>query len=124
VELTWTTPRRWRDLHEVAIELSGPNGRPLATLRFDEDAGKVGLSKGTKRSGRRIRADRRGTLRVGGLRIRLGRNAILGSGPRGRTVRLRFDVITRRTLTVGIGATDDAGIRQPPRPAGVVLVRR
>jgi hypothetical protein len=38
-------------------------------------------------------------------------------------VRLRFDVITRRTLTLGIGATDDAGIRQPPRPAGVVIVR-
>jgi hypothetical protein len=123
VELTWTTPRRWRDLHEVAIELSGPNGRPVATLRLDEDASKIGLSKGAKRSGRRIRTDRRGTLRVGGLRVRLGRNAVLGSGPRGRTVRLRFDVVTRRTLTLAIGATDDAGVRQPPRPAGVVIAR-
>jgi hypothetical protein len=121
VELTWTTPRRWRDLDEVAIELSGPNGRPLATLRFDEDAGKIGLSKGTRRSGRRIRADRRGTLRAGDLRIRLRRKAVLGSGPRGRTVRLRFDVVTRRTLTLAVGATDDAGIRQPARPAGVVV---
>jgi hypothetical protein len=47
---------------------------------------------------------------------------MLGSGPRGRTVRLRFDVLTRRTLTLGIGATDDAGARQPVRPAGVVVV--
>ena len=126
VALRWRHPHRWRALHEVSLQFIR-RGRPLATLRFDQDANTVTLSRADRRRGRSLPAGRAGTLRAGPVKVRLRRDAVRGSGPTGESVRLRFGAILARRarpqVAIAIGASDDAGQRQTPIPAGLIRLR-
>ena len=117
---------RWRDLHLVEVRLLR-SGRALATLRFDQDRGKITLAPGTRRGGRSLASGHSGTLSARGVRVRLASDAVKGSGPAGRDVRLRFKVMLPRSaghsVVVAVGASDDAGQTQPAVPAGLIKVR-
>jgi hypothetical protein len=122
VALRWRAPRRWRDLHLVEIRFMKA-GRAVASLRFDQDRQRITLAPGTRRHGKSLATGRSGTLRARGVRVRLAKDAVKGSGPAGRDVRLRFKVRPARSVVVAVGASDDAGQRQPPVPAGLIRVR-
>ena len=119
-------PPRWRDLHLVEVRLLR-SGRALATLRFDQDRGRITLAPGTRRGGRSLAAGHSGTLSARGVRVRLASDAVKGSGPAGRDVRLRFKALLPRSagqsVVVAVGASDDAGQTQPAVPAGLIKVR-
>jgi len=100
----------------------------LATLRFDQDANRLSLARGSaRRGGRSLPAGRAGSLAVAGVRVRLRPDAVLGSGPSGADVRLRFAVVLPRSrrdrVGIAVGAVDDAGTRQPPIAAGEIRTR-
>jgi hypothetical protein len=122
IALRWRAPRRWRDLHVVEVRFMRA-GRTLASLRFDQDRGRIALAPGTRRHGRSLAAGRAGTLRARGIRVRLAADAVKGSGPAGRDVRLRLKVRLSRSAVLAVGASDDAGQAQPPVPAGLIRVR-
>ena len=102
-------------------------GRALATLRFDQDANTVTLVRANRRRGKSLPAGTAGTLRAAGLKVRLRKGAVRGSGPTGESVRLRFRAIlprrARPQVGIAIGASDDAGQRQAPIPAGLIRLR-
>ena len=89
IDLRWRHPHRWRALHEVSLQFVR-RGRALATLRFDQDANTVTLARGSRRRGRSLPAGTAGTLRAAGLKVRLRKDAVRGSGPTGESVRLRL----------------------------------
>ena len=126
IELRWRAPRRWRDLHVVEVRLLR-SGRALASLRFNQDRGRIALAPGTRRHGRSLAVGRSGRLSARGVRVILGQGAVKGSGPAGRDVRLRFKArlprSAGRSVVVAVGASDDAGQVQPPVPAGLIRVR-
>ncbi len=123
VELHWTSPRSWRDLRVVRVVLYA-RGHALATLRFDQGTDRLTLARGTRPAGSSLAVGTAGTLSAGRLRVRLDKQAILGSGPRGHSVRLRFQVIMPRSagpaVVVAVGAGDDGGLVQQPVAAGVI----
>ena len=122
VELRWRHPSRWRSLHEVTVRLGS-----LATLRFDQDADRVTLARRSRAKGRSLPAGRAGRLAAGRVKVLLAKNAVKGSGPRGRSVRLRFRVVLPRSARPGVvlavGASDDTGQVQGPVPGGLIRVR-
>ena len=122
VELRWRHPSRWRSLHEVTVRLGS-----LATLRFDQDADRVTLARRSRAKGRSLPAGRAGRLAAGRVKVLLAKNAVKGSGPRGRSVRLRFRVVLPRSarpnVVLAIGASDDTGQVQGPVPGGLIRVR-
>jgi hypothetical protein len=123
VQIRWRHPRRWRDLREVDVRLADTRG-VRATLRFDNHDGRIVLARGTrKRGSASVAVGHAGTLRAGGLTIRLARTALKGSGARGHVAALRFSVLTPRSLAIAVGATDESGVVQPPVPAGAIRVR-
>jgi hypothetical protein len=126
VDLRWRHPNRWRALHEVSLQFVR-RGRALATLRFDQDANTLTLARGNRRRGKSVLAGTARTLRAGGVKVRLRKDAVLGSGPTGASVRLRFGAVLPRAarpqVGIAVGATDDAGQRQQPIPAGLVRLR-
>jgi hypothetical protein len=125
LDLVWTAPRRWRDLQEVIVQFVDSRDHALATLRFSDQTGTLTLARGAGRRGPHLAVGKSGTLRAGGVRIRVAKDAVHGSGPTGRTVRLRVGVIAGRgRFGVSVGATDDVGRSQPPTPAGEISVRR
>ena len=127
IDLRWRHPQLWRALHEVSLQFVR-RGRPLATLRFDQDANTVTLARASRRRGRSLPAGTAGTLKAAGLKVRLRKNAVKGSGSTGERVRLRFRAIlprrARPRVGIAIGASDDAGQRQAPIPAGLIRLRR
>jgi hypothetical protein len=63
-------------------------------------------------------------LRRGGVTVRLRKNAVLGSGPTGADVRLRFSVtVPEKRVGISVGASDDTGRAQPFAEAGVLRRR-
>lgn len=127
VELRWRHPSRWHSLHEVFVEIVGRRG-VLATLRFDQNADRLTLTRGTaRRGGRSLPAGKAGRLAVRGVSVRLARDAIRGSGLTGADVRMRFGVVlgpaAGRRAGIRVGASDDTGQRQPAIPAGEIRVR-
>ena len=63
VELRWRHPRRWRALHDVDVQFLGRRG-VLATLRFDQDANRLTLTR------RGVAAALAGRGRAGRLAVR------------------------------------------------------
>jgi hypothetical protein len=125
VDLVWTTPRRWHDLHEVLVRFVDRRGRAIATLRFADEANTLTLARGSGRRGPHVLIGTAGRLRAAGIAVVVGKDAVRGSGPKGKTVRLRIQVVSQHgPIGLSIGATDDAGRRQPPVPAGSITVRR
>ena len=126
IALRWRHPHRWRALHEVSLQFVR-RGRALATLRFDQDANTVTLARASRRRGRSLPAGTAGTLKAAGLKVRLRKGAVKGSGLTGESVRLRFRAILPRRVRpqvgIAIGASDDAGQRQAPIPAGLIRLR-
>jgi hypothetical protein len=126
VELRWRHPRRWRDLHEVTIQVRGRRGT-IATLRFDQDANTLTLAPGTRRRGTSLSSGRTGTLSARGVRVRVAKDAVRGSGSTGASVRLRFRIIlprsARPSVVLAVGAMDDTGQAQRPVRAGLIRVR-
>ncbi len=61
------------------------------------------------------------------MKVLLAKDAVKGSGPRGRSVRLRFRVVLPRSarpnVVLAIGASDDTGQVQGPVPGGLIRVR-
>jgi hypothetical protein len=124
VDLVWTTPRRWHDLHEVLVRFVNRHRRAIATLRFADEANTLTLAHGSGRSGPHVAIGKAGRLRAAGITALVGKNAVRGSGPKGKTVRLRIRVVVRHgPIGLSIGATDDAGRTQPPVPAGTITLR-
>jgi hypothetical protein len=122
IEISWRHPRRWRDLREVEVRLSDTRG-VRGTLRFDNHDGRIALARGThKQSSASVAVGHAGTLRAGGLTVRLARTALRGSGPRGHVATLTFSVSTPASLAIAVGATDESGVAQPPVPAGAIRV--
>jgi hypothetical protein len=125
VDLVWTTPRRWHDLHEVLVRFVDRHGRAIATLRFAQDANTLTLTRGSGRGGPHVPIGKAGRLRAAGLTVLVGKDAVRGSGPKGKTVRLRIQVVSQHgPIGLSIGATDDAGRTQPPVPAGGITIGR
>ena len=126
ISVRWRHPSRWLALHEISVHLR-VGRRSLATLRFNHEANTLTLARGDRRRGKSLPVGSVGTLRAGRVRVRLGKNAIVGSGPTGASVRLRFQVSLPRSarpaVVLAVGAVDDAGQRQAPAPAGVINLR-
>jgi hypothetical protein len=125
LELTWTAPRRWRDLKTVELELVD-RSRVVGLVRFVQDGsttGRLDLGGPTGKPGEQR------TLTRGPLTLLLGRSSVHGSGPAGKSVTLNLALragtgLAGRSMRLLVGATDVNGTRQPFASAGSVTVRR
>jgi hypothetical protein len=110
VDVRWRTPGRWSSLRDVTVQFVGRRG-VLATLRFDQNRGRLTLGR------RSLAVGRAGRLRSRGVTVRVRAGAVRGSGA---AVRMRFTVTAPRGTGIAIGARDDSGREQPVVPAGTV----
>jgi hypothetical protein len=123
---SWAAWKRWRDLRSMQIRFRGRDG-VLATVRVGLQDGRIALARPGGHA-RRGRAGRRGTLRVGAVRLGLRGARIVAGGPRSRLVALRLPLTLARSLRgqridVEVGAVARGGRAQAPRWAGSVAVR-
>ena len=131
--LTWTHPRRWRELAHVDVRLRdatrrGP-GSPL-WVRFTERAGTTSTLSLLDANGTPIATgvpgDRR-VLQSSTAALHLAESSVTGSGPEGTTVTMSLSVSFKgaaagRVYDVELLARDDDGTTQGPEVAGTLAV--
>jgi hypothetical protein len=129
--VTWTVPegRVWRDLKTVQVRFVDSASEETALwLRFEEASGTFSVfNTATGEFGPAFTPGRPNRLETRWATLYLDESAVIGSGPAGRVVTMRFDMSVKppgagRTYTIYLLSTDDFGNVQGWEPAGTLTV--